>query len=63
MRTGSNAQEMAEAPGYRRRDEGDEAWFMQSADQLRQRTAREGTWVNHPTRKTVERLIDWLQTE
>jgi len=63
MQTGSNAQEMAEASGYWRRDEGDEAWFTQSTDQLRQRTVREGTWVNYPTRETVERLIDWLQTE
>ena len=63
MRTGSNAQAIAEASGYWQRDEGDEAWFMQSTDQLRQRTAREGTWVNHPTRETVERLIDWLQRE
>ena len=63
MLTGSNAQEMTEAAGYWRRDEGDEAWFTQSPDQLRQRTAREGTWVNQPARETVERLIDWLQNE
>ncbi len=63
MLTGSNAQEMTEAAGYWRRDEGDEAWFTQSTDQLRQRTVREGTFVNYPTRETVERLIDWLQTE
>ena len=63
MRTGSNAQEMTEAAGYWQRDEGDEAWFTRSTDQLRQRTAREGTWVNQPARETVERLIDWLQNE
>jgi hypothetical protein len=47
--------------GLRKGDPGHDEWFLESTNQLRQRTAREGSWVEQPTRQTVGRLIDWLE--
>ena len=66
MRTRWNLQESSDAQNHWQMDEVDGAndeWFTASTQQLRERTAQEGAFINRPSRETVERIIDWFQDE
>jgi hypothetical protein len=61
MTTALNSMETQESLSSIEMGEGD--WFVASIGELRNRTAREGSWVSRPSREIVERLIDWLRDE
>ena len=66
MLPGSNGHEKDDFAGVWGMGEGDPAhdeWFSESMNRLRQRKAREGSWVEQPTREIVSRLIDWFEDE
>lgn len=66
MLTRSDLQEAGDTRNTRQveiEDGAKDEWFMIATQQLRDRTAQEGSFVNRPTRETVERLIDWFHTE
>ena len=66
MRTRWNLQGSADARNSLQIDEVDttnDEWFTISTQQLRERTAQEGAFINRPSRETVERLIGWFQDE
>lgn len=66
MRTGSNLQEIGGVRNTWQLQDNDGAvdkWFTDSTQQLRDRTAQEGAFINRPSRETVERLIDWFHTD
>jgi hypothetical protein len=65
MLRGSDLQKSGEAGNAWQLQKGDGAvddWFTASTQQLRARTAEEGAFINRPSRQTVERLIDWFDS-
>ena len=66
MLRGSDLQKPGEARNtgqFQKSDGAVDDWFTASTQQLRNRTAQEGAFINRPSRETVERLIDWFHSD